>query len=349
MVEFAGWEMPVQYPAGIIAEHRHTREQASLFDVSHMGQLQLTGPQAAVQLEQLSPADILGLDEGRQVYTLLLNDAGGIEDDCMVARLDGSLWMVVNAARRENDIACLRGVLGEDSQLQELDRGLLALQGPAAESVLAAWVGDLADMAFMDVRSAELAHSPCWIARSGYTGEDGFEISCPADRAEAIAELLLSRPEVEPAGLGARDSLRLEAGLCLYGQELTDRTTPVEAGLGWVIAGARRPGGSRPGGFAGAERILNEMEQGVARKRVGLAVSGRVLVRAGAPLFADADSGNPIGEVTSGGFGASLGVPCAMGYVPADMATKGQRFYSLVRGKAIELQSVAAARIKGRK
>lgn len=346
MVQFAGWQLPVQYPTGIIKEHLQTRQQASLFDVSHMGQLWLTGAQVTRRLEALSPSDLIGLAAGRQCYTLLLNDGGGIEDDCMVAHLGEAFWVVVNAARRENDLALLQRALG--GELQFLSRGLLALQGPAAETVLARLHPPVAALKFMDVISADLEGAECWIARSGYTGEDGFEISCPPQRAEALAEALLAQPEVAPAGLGARDSLRLEAGLCLYGQDLTPEISPVEAGLGWTVAKDRRADGSRPGGFAGAERILAEMQQGTVRKRVGLAAAGRIPVRSGARLYADEACSEQVGEVSSGGFGASLGEPCAMGYVSTPLAKKGQRLYSQVRNKTIELAVAPLRRIKSR-
>ena len=327
MVPFAGWEMPVQYPAGIIAEHLHTRAQAGLFDVSHMGQLRLAGADSAAALETLVPGDIAGLARHRMRYTLLLNDAGGILDDVMATRLDDGLFVVVNAATRDADLALLRDRLGSTVEAFD-DRALLALQGPAAAAVLARLAAGMADTPFMSAAEVSLDGRPCLVTRSGYTGEDGFEISLPTAAAPALAERLLAEPEVRPVGLGARDTLRLEAGLCLYGHDIDSTTTPVEADLAWTIAKRRRA----EGGFPGAAAILRQLADGPARKRVGIRPEGRAPAREGTPI-ADL-AGNPVGRVTSGGFGPSLGAPVAMGYVAAAQAATGTPLALTVRGAA---------------
>jgi aminomethyltransferase len=339
MVPFAGYEMPVQYPSGIIKEHLHTRAAAGLFDVSHMGQIALRPrsgrfPDAARALEALVPADILGLADGRQRYTVLTNDAGGILDDLMVSRLGDHLRLVVNASRKAADEAHLREHLSQSCSVEPLpDRALIAVQGPKAEAALALLAPEVRSMRFMDVRTVSLMDEPCVISRSGYTGEDGFEISIKADKAEALCDALLRDETAMPAGLGARDSLRLEAGLCLYGSDLDEQTTPVEAALEWAIAKARRRGGERAGQFPGADVILDQIERGAPRRRVGLKPEGRAPVRAGAPLFAGEDAAAPIGAVTSGGFGVTLGAPIAMGYVPPAEAVPGQRLFAELRGR----------------
>jgi len=339
MVPFAGYEMPVQYPSGIIKEHLHTRAAAGLFDVSHMGQIALRPrsgrfPDAARALEALVPADILGLADGRQRYTVLTNDAGGILDDLMVSRLGDHLRLVVNASRKAADEAHLREHLSQSCSVEPLpDRALIAVQGPKAEAALAPLAPEVRSMRFMDVRTVSLMDEPCVISRSGYTGEDGFEISIKADKAEALCDALLRDETAMPAGLGVRDSLRLEAGLCLYGSDLDEQTTPVEAALEWAIAKARRRGGERAGQFPGADVILDQIERGAPRRRVGLKPEGRAPVRAGAPLFAGEDAAAPIGAVTSGGFGVTLGAPIAMGYVPPAEAVPGQRLFAELRGR----------------
>ncbi|WP_264798747.1 glycine cleavage system aminomethyltransferase GcvT, partial [Acetobacter peroxydans] len=285
MVPFAGYAMPLQYAEGIMAEHRHTRTQAGLFDVSHMGQVRLRARSGAVRdaalaLEQLVPADIAGLASGRQRYTQFTNAQGGILDDLMVTRLGDDLLVVINAACKAADIAHMRAHLSDTCTLDVLeDRALLALQGPLAGQVLAALAPAVADMLFMDVRTLDIAGAACVVSRSGYTGEDGFEISVPAAQAEALARTLLAQPGVAPIGLGARDSLRLEAGLCLYGADIDETTTPVEAALEWSIQKSRRAGGVRAGGFPGAEIILAQLSEGTARRRVGLLPEGRAPVR----------------------------------------------------------------------
>jgi aminomethyltransferase len=336
MVPFAGWEMPVQYAAGVMAEHLHTRAKAGLFDVSHMGQVVLRPRSEMAQLlsafEALVPADIAGLPPGRQRYAVLTDDAGGIRDDIMVANRGDHLLVVVNASMREADLAHLREGLG-DGQVEEVtDRALLALQGPAAEGALAALGPQFQMKRFMDSGIAPWDGSELWISRSGYTGEDGFEISVPAARAEALADALLAHPDVEPVGLGARDSLRLEAGLPLYGNDIDLTTTPVEANLAWSVGRARRTGGARAGGFPGADRILRQIDHGVRRLRVGLRPEGRAPMRSGTPLSAPQGQ---VGLVTSGGFGPTVGAPVAMGYVDATLATPGTVLAGEVRGKAL--------------
>ena len=336
MVPFAGYEMPVQYEAGVMAEHRHCRAAAALFDVSHMGQVILRGAGAAAALEALTPASVQGLAEGRQRYALFTNDSGGILDDFMVANRGDHLFLVVNAARKAHDIAHLRAGLPEGVTVEPIgERALIAVQGPAAEAVLTPIVPGVADMRFMDVTEAATGYGTLWISRSGYTGEDGFEISVPVAMAEALARALLAAPQLRPAGLGARDSLRLEAGLCLYGNDIGETTSPVEAGLAWSIQKVRRRGGAREGGFPGAARILDELESGAARTRAGLRPEGRAPMRAGTALYADETGGEPIGAVTSGGFGPSVGAPIAMGYVPAARATAGTRLFGEVRGRRL--------------
>jgi aminomethyltransferase len=346
MVTFAGYDMPLHYPAGIIREHLHTRAAASLFDVSHMGQIMVQPrsgylADAARALETAAPGDIAGLAAGRQRYTLLTGDAGGILDDVMVANHGHYLTLVVNASRKDVDEVHLRSVLSESCTVTpRTDRALIALQGPAAEDALAAFFPDVRAMTFMDVRTASILGAPCFLSRSGYTGEDGFEISVPARAADALCEALLANPAVAPAGLGARDSLRLEAGLCLYGADLDETTTPVEAALEWTIPKVRRSGGERAGGFPGAEAILGQLSGGGLRRRVGLRPEGRTPVRDGAPLFRHEDDAAPAGTVSSGGFGPSLDAPVAMGYAPPDAAAPGTRLFTEVRGRRFAMTVV---------
>ena len=340
MVPFAGYEMPVQYPNGILKEHLHARTAAGLFDVSHMGQVRLAGAAAAAALESLVPVDVVDLGVGHQRYALFTNDAGGIRDDLMIANFGDHLLLVVNAACKTQDFAHLHAHLDGRCEVTELtDRALLALQGPQAGAVLARFAPETGPMTFMTVGPATLAGIACTVSRSGYTGEDGFEISVPAEHAEALARLLLAEPEVAPIGLGARDSLRLEAGLCLYGHDIDATTTPVEADLAWALSRSRRAGGARPGGYPGATTILTQLEQGVTRKRVGLRPQGRMPVREGAELV-DA-GGRVVGKVTSGGFGPSVGAPVAMGYVEAGLATPDAALSAIVRGQPVPA-SVAA-------
>jgi len=312
MVPIAGWSMPVQYGGGIIAEHLHCRAKAGLFDVSHMGQLSLTGAAADRALEALLPADIVGLPLGRQRYSQFLNESGGIIDDLMVSRLPGRLFMVVNAANAAVDIAHLRALLPPTVELiTHPERALLALQGPLAGAILARFVPATAAMRFMDVIEAEIFGQPVMIARSGYTGEDGFEISLPAILVERCAEALLADPDVALVGLGARDTLRLEAGLCLHGQDIGPDTNPIEAAIGWSIPKRRRVAGD----FLGAATVQAVLAHGAARKLVGIRLEGRAPARAHTVIVA-AD-GAVLGEITSGGYSPTLNAPIAMGYVRA--------------------------------
>lgn len=335
MVPFAGWEMPVQYPMGVMGEHLHTRSAAGLFDVSHMGQVILRGPDVAARLEMLVPADIVGLPQGRQRYGLFTTPQGGVLDDLMIANKGDHLLLVVNAGCAEQDIAHLRTLDGVTVE-PIADRALLALQGPWAEAVLARLLPDLPPMTFMDVCDVSFQGRDLWISRSGYTGEDGFEISIPADAAITIAQALLAMEGVAPIGLGARDSLRLEAGLPLYGHDMDTTVTPAQAALGWSIPKVRRTGGARAGGFPGADVVLPELGR-AARTRRGLRPEGRAPVREGAPLFADAQGGEAIGTVSSGGFGPSVGGPVAMAILPADLP-EGATVYAELRGKRLPAQ-----------
>jgi aminomethyltransferase len=337
MVPFAGYDMPVQYPPGVMKEHLHCREKAGLFDVSHMGQVILRAPggyrDVAAAMEGLVPVDLLGLGVMRQRYGMFTDDAGGILDDLMMANRGDHMFVVVNAACKADDIAHMRGHL-DGVEVEEItDRALLALQGPSAETALSALVPDVADMRFMDVGILPSEFGDLWISRSGYTGEDGFEISVEAHLAEPLARALLEHADVEPIGLGARDSLRLEAGLCLYGHDIDTTTTPVEASLNWAIQKVRRAGGDREGGFPGADRILDELRNGAARARVGLRPEGRAPMREGTPLYDAAEGGNPVGHVTSGAFGPTLGGPMSMGYVPRDLAAPERQLFGELRGK----------------
>jgi aminomethyltransferase len=329
MVGFAGYEMPVQYPSGIIAEHLHTRARAGLFDVSHMGQIRLHGAAAARALEALVPGDLMGLMPRRMRYTLLLAEAGGILDDLIATRIEDGVMLVVNAARKEVDLAHLKANLDPAVAVEpRFERALLALQGPEAAAVLARFAPATATMAFMSAADVTIAGAPCVVTRSGYTGEDGFELSMEAEHAVRVAEALLRAPEVAPIGLGARDTLRLEAGLCLYGHDIDETTNPVEAGLSWTIAKNRREAGD----FPGAATILRALAEGPTKKRVGIRPDGRAPAREGTQILEPA--GNPVGRVTSGGFGPSLGAPVAMGYVERGHAALGDALALVVRDVA---------------
>jgi aminomethyltransferase len=330
MVEFAGYSMPVQY-RGVLAEHLHCRAHAALFDVSHMGQATLTGATAAAALERLVPGDLLGLKPGRQRYTLLTNEAGGILDDLMVANPGGEkLFLVVNASRKEIDFSHIAANLPSGVQLHEHDdRALLALQGPAAAAVISRVAPEAAQIPFMGMAAVTLAGIPCLVARSGYTGEDGFEISLSAESAQALAQRILDEPEVIPAGLGARDSLRLEAGLCLYGNDIDELTSPIEADLAWVIGRPRRNAWD----FPGAAVIRDQLEHGTPRRRVGIRPDGRAPARALTEIVAG--DGTEAGTVTSGGFSPTLSAPIAMGYVRKDLTTDGTTLHLMVRGKPL--------------
>ncbi|MCE2576240.1 glycine cleavage system aminomethyltransferase GcvT [Komagataeibacter sp. FNDCR2] len=347
MVPFAGYEMPVQYPAGVMAEHLHTRGQAGLFDVSHMGQVRIRPhsgqvADAARALEALVPADLVALRPGRQRYALFMTPDGGISDDLMVTNMGEWLLLVVNAACKAADFAHVHKALGDTCTVEMLStRALLAVQGPAAEAALASLNPAAAGMRFMDVAEMDLAGVPCIVSRSGYTGEDGYEIGMADGDALTVARALLAQPGVAPAGLGARDSLRLEAGLCLYGTDIDLTTTPVEAALEWSIQKSRRPGGARAGGYPGAKIVADQLADGASRRRVGLRAEGRAPVRGGAELFADAAGATPAGRVTSGAFGPSVNAPVAMGYVANDLSAPGTRLFAAVRGRLLPVQVTA--------
>lgn len=339
MVGFAGYAMPVQYPMGVMAEHQHTRTKAGLFDVSHMGQVILRpkGDMRALglALEQLMPVDVIGLAQERQRYGLLTTTSGGILDDLMFANRGDHIFMVVNAGNKVADIAHLTAELSDACDVIPVtNRALLALQGPLAEAALAPLAPQVAQMRFMDVATIDSDFGQLWISRSGYTGEDGYEISVLADHAEGLARAMLAHGDVAPIGLGARDSLRLEAGLCLHGHEIDDKTTPVEAGLAWAMQKVRRIGGARAGGFIGADVILPQLVDGPARKRVGLRPETRAPMREGVVIYAGETA---VGHVTSGGFGPTVGAPVAMGFVTSDMAVIGTELTGDVRGKRLPL------------
>ncbi len=340
MVPFAGYEMPVQYALGVLQEHNWTREKAGLFDVSHMGQLlisPLSGDiaDAALALEELIPVDIVGLAQGRQRYGFFTNEAGGILDDLMIANRGDHFFVVVNAACKDADEAHLRAAIGDRVKIEVADRALLALQGPEVETVLAELVPLVADIRFMDVLIAPSDFGELWISRSGYSGEDGYEISVEPAQAVGLSRALLASDKVEAIGLGARDSLRLEAGLCLYGHDIDEGTSPVEASLLWAIQKSRRTGGIREGGFRGAKAILGQIANGVERMRIGLLPEGRAPMREGTPIFDSAEGGTQIGVVTSGAFGPTIGRPMSMGYVATDFASKATTVWGEVRGKRL--------------
>ncbi len=338
MVPFAGYAMPVQYPAGLMAEHRHTRNAAGLFDVSHMGQLRLVGPDAAAAFESMMPVDVIGLGVGKQRYGLLLSDAGTILDDLMFVNRGDDLFVIVNGACKAADIAHIQARIGTRCTVQPLpEQALLALQGPQAVTALSRLVPGVERLVFMTGARFSWQGHDLFLTRSGYTGEDGFEISVHASQAEALARALLAQPEVQPIGLGARNSLRLEAGLCLYGNDIDTTTTPVEAALGWAMQKVRRTGGARAGGFPGANRILGQLD-GTAiltRRRVGLIAQERVPVREHTEL--QDLSGRRVGEVTSGLLGPTCDQPVAMGYVETALAVTGTRLQALVRGKPVPM------------
>ncbi|WP_296998810.1 glycine cleavage system aminomethyltransferase GcvT [Thalassospira sp. UBA848] len=329
MVPFAGYAMPVQYPLGVKGEHLHTRAKAGLFDVSHMGQVRLTGENRVAELEKLVPGDIAILKPGRTRYSAFTQDDGTILDDLMITNAGDSLFLVINAACKDDDIVHMRANLGDGVSLEEIDdRALLALQGPDAPKVLARFAPAVADLKFMSFAEIEIAGSPCFVTRSGYTGEDGFEISVPNADAEALARKLLAEEEVEAIGLGARDSLRLEAGLCLYGNDIDTTTTPVEGDLNWIINKRRRA----EGGFKGADVILDQLENGADRKRVGIKPEGKAPAREHTQILNS--DGEEIGEITSGGFGPTVDGPIAMGYVAIEFSEPGTKIDLMVRGKA---------------
>jgi aminomethyltransferase len=346
MAPFAGYEMPIHYKPGILKEHLHTRATASLFDVSHMGQITLRPrfgklADAARALERLVPADVMGLAPGRQRYAFFTDANGGIVDDLMIGHCGDLFMLIVNASRKHVDLRLLRDAISDACTVHMIEnQALIALQGPKAEAALARLAPAVSAMRFMDVRMVMFGGASCLVCRSGYTGEDGFEISVRADHAEALARTLLDDSAVAWAGLGARDSLRIEAGLCLYGADIDETTTPAEAALEWAIQKARRLGGARAGGFPGAARVLEQIESGAPRRRAGLKPRDRTPVRAGAALYADATASQPIGAVTSGGFGPSAAAPVAMGYVPAFAAAPGRALFAEVRARRIAIEVV---------
>ncbi len=337
MVPFAGYEMPVQYPLGVKKEHLQTREKAGLFDVSHMGQVKLTGANAAAALEKLVPVDIIDLPAGKQRYALFTNEDGGVMDDLMVTNYGDWIYVVVNAACKEQDVAHMQANLGDDVKLEVLDdRALVAIQGPEAAQAVARLAPEVNEMVFMDSRQMQIDGVDCLVSRSGYTGEDGFEISIPSAEADRLCRLFLEQPEIEAIGLGARDSLRLESGLCLYGHDIDTTTTPLEGSLIWAISKCRRADGERAGGFPGAEKVLSQIaNKDWTRKRVGLLGEGRAPVREGVELFDEA--GNKIGVVTSGTFGPTVGKPVAMGYVATEFSALETVVYAEVRGKKLPM------------
>ena len=343
MVAFAGYSMPVQYPSGLLAEHLHTRQAASLFDVSHMGQLRLVGRGAAAALESLMPVDVIDQPVGKQRYGLLLHETGGILDDLMLFNKGlGEIFAIVNGACKVADFAHIEAQIGLQCQvIPQPDQALLALQGPLAGAALARLAPDTAALVFMSGGDFTVAGCDCFVTRSGYTGEDGFEISAPAAQVETLARALLAQPEVKPAGLGARNSLRLEAGLCLYGSDMDVATTPPEAALNWAIPKVRRSGGARAGGFTGADLVLAQIDNPamLARKRVALRATERVPVRGPATL--ENTDGQHIGQVTSGLLSPSLNQPIAMGYVQPDYAALGTELFAMVRGKPVPMVVVA--------
>jgi aminomethyltransferase len=337
IVPFAGYAMPVQYPAGLTAEHRHCRSAAALFDVSHMGQIRLVGPDAAAALETLVPQDVQGLAVGQQRYAFFTNTTGGLLDDLMITRREDDLLLVVNAGCKDADLRHLQTHLGHRCQVIALpEQALIALQGPQAVTALARLNAGVLALTFMTGGHFALAGTECFVTRSGYTGEDGFEISVPASHAVALAHLLLAQSEVQPAGLGARDTLRLEAGLCLYGHDIDTTTSPIEAGLTWAIQKVRRPGSARAGGYPGAAHLEAQLAQGPSSKRIGLIGLERVPVREGAALF-DAQ-GHRVGRVTSGTVSPGVNQPIAMGYVAANHTAPGAELFAEVRGKRVPMQ-----------
>ena len=342
LTEFAGYEMPVQYGLGILGEHQHTRAKAGLFDVSHMGQVILRGrsyQETALALEKLLPTDVLGLEVGRQRYGLLTTNSGGILDDLMFSNRGDHIFVVLNAACKNSDIKHLKSLLEPEILVEEvLNRALVALQGPASETVLGELNPQVKNMKFMDVETLLVSGVECWISRSGYTGEDGFEISIPAADAEPVTRSILSNENVEFIGLGARDSLRLEAGLCLYGHDINQATTPVEASLTWAIQKVRRANGERAGGFIGSKIILKQLDEGTERKRVGFLPQTRAPMREGVEVFETESSEDTIGKITSGGYGPTVGHPVAMGYIDSKYTHNKNNLFGELRGKRVPVK-----------
>ena len=347
LVPFAGYSMPISYPGGIIAEHNHTRSRAGLFDVSHMGQLTVMGDAVAERLESVMPNNFISLAPMSSVYGLLMNEVGGVRDDLIATKLgDGRFNLVVNASNKHEDLAYLRASLPDLTFELHEDRALLALQGPESRAVMARLGKTSSGLGFMTAAQDQIDGIDVWVTCSGYTGEDGFEISVSASEADRLAQCLLAEPEVEAIGLGARDSLRLESGLCLHGHELSPDITPIEAGLNWAIARERRQRGSRPGGYPGAAIIHQQLSEGAARKRVGLRVEGRRPVRAGEALLDSA--GNEVGVICSDAFGASVGGPVAMAFVQPTYSQVGSDPHVMVRGKRVDLTVVRLPMVPNR-
>ena len=347
LVPFAGYSMPISYPGGIIAEHNHTRSQSGLFDVSHMGQVTVLGDAVAERLESVMPNDFISLAPMSSVYGLLMNETGGVRDDLIATNLgDGRFNLVLNASNKHTDLAYLRAALPDLTFELHEDRALMALQGPASRAVMARLGKTASELGFMTAAQDQIDGIDVWVTCSGYTGEDGFEISVSASEAERLALHLLAEPEVEAIGLGARDSLRLEAGLCLHGHELSPDITPIEAGLNWAIARERRESGGRPGGYPGAAIIHHQLSEGAARRRVGLRVEGRRPIRAGEALLDSA--GNEVGAICSDAFGASIGGPVAMGFVQPARSQVGSDLHVIVRGKQVDLKVVGLPMVPNR-
>jgi len=342
MTEFAGYEMPVQYSLGILGEHQHTRTKAGLFDVSHMGQVILRGSsyqETALAFEKAIPMDVLGLNVGRQRYGFLTNNGGGILDDLMFSNRGDHIFVVLNAACKDSDIFHLRKLLEPEISIEVIqNRALIALQGPASETVLSEFNSQISTMKFMDTEILSIAGAECWISRSGYTGEDGFEISIPSSAAEGITRSILSKQEVEFVGLGARDSLRLEAGLCLYGHDIDKETTPVEASLTWAIQKARKTNGERANGFLGDEIITQQLDTGTYRKRVGFLPQTRAPMREGVEIYETESSKEVIGKITSGGYGPTVGHPVAMGYINSEYVDSNDNLFGELRGKRVPVK-----------
>ncbi len=342
LTEFAGYEMPVQYSLGILGEHQHTRTKAGLFDVSHMGQIILRGSsyqETALAFERAIPMDVVDLKVGRQRYGFLTTDGGGILDDLMFSNRQDHIFVVLNAACKDSDIVHLRTLLEPEISIEVIEnRALIALQGPASETVLSEFNSQISAMKFMDVKTLSIAGAECWISRSGYTGEDGFEISIPSSAAEAITRSILSKQEVEFIGLGARDSLRLEAGLCLYGHDIDEETTPVEASLTWAIQKARRTNGERANGFLGDKIITQQLDMGTYRKRVGFLPQTRAPMREGVEIYETESSKEVIGKITSGGYGPTVGHPVAMGYINSEYVDSNDNLFGELRGKRVPVK-----------
>jgi len=342
LTEFAGYDMPVHYSLGILGEHQHTRTKAGLFDVSHMGQVILRGNSyqaTALALEKTMPMDVVGLKVGRQRYGFLTTKSGGIIDDLMFSNREDHIFVVLNAACKDSDIVHLKTLLEPKISIEVIEnRALIALQGPASEAVLSEFNSQISAMKFMDVETLSIAGAECWVSRSGYTGEDGFEISIPSSAAETVTRSILSKQEVEFVGLGARDSLRLEAGLCLYGHDIDETTTPVEASLTWAIQKVRRTNGERAGGFLGSKIVTQQLDKGTDKKRVGFLPQTRAPMREGVEIYETESSKEVIGKITSGGYGPTVGHPVAMGYINSEYVDSKDNLFGELRGKRVPVK-----------